>query len=221
MFNKDIFSFLSQLAKNNNREWYAKNKATYKKLRDEFKDEVEEIALNISQFDENLRVNPMNMKDYVKIFRIFRDVRFSKNKVPYKTNFGAAIGYRRTEDISPFYYIHIEPGNCFLAGGVYMPSAVNLKKIRNKIDVKYKNLNKIINDSSFKAIFPNGFNRYSELKTYPRGFSKDHPALEHLKLKSFTVGVNYQDKEMSSKNLTEEIETVFKQIKRINDFLRA
>lgn len=221
MFNKQIIGFLKELELNNNKAWFDQNRDKYKVLRNEFKQEVEEILFKVAGIDANFRITPENFKNYIKIFRINRDIRFSKDKRPYKSNFAAVYGFGKMEDGNPMYYLHIQPGNCFLAGGIYMPDSSYLRKIRDKIVKKHKDLRNVLEDKEFMNMFPVGLDKSPKLKTCPRGYDKDHEAIDLLRLKSFTVSRNFSEKEFFGKNFEKLMVETFTEIKKLNDFLRV
>src|SRR6185295_5339636 len=149
MIQKSTLDFLKQVKKNNNREWFEKNKEKYLAAKANVDEFVDDAIKAFTSFDKSLA--GLKAKDCV--FRIYRDVRFTKNKSPYKTNMGASInpGGKKME-IAGF-YLHIEPGKSFLAGGRWMPSPEHLKKIRQEIDYNSKTIHKILSDKNFKKQF--------------------------------------------------------------------
>ena len=188
MLNKTTLDFLSSLKKNNKKEWFEKNKPNFEIAKLDFEKFISELFYQLAKTNKNLvGVDPKKC-----IFRIYRDARFSKNKEPYKTNFGAAISESGKSMETALFYIHIEPGNnSFIAGGRYMPDASSLKKIREKIIENPKEFKKIISEKKFKSLFP----ALSDLKvkTLPRGYSKDHPEIELLKYTSYIVEKKIED----------------------------
>lgn len=211
-----VFSFLKAIAKNNNREWFEKNKPNYLATKTQFEDFLEAFHKELIKFDESLvGLNPRKQG-----FRIYRDVRFSKDKRPYKVNMGAGFSARGKMDQEPGYYIHIEPGKCFIAGGFYMPNPENLAKIRQEIDYNSKAFLKILNEKKFKKTF-SGLDDFDKLKTAPKGYPKDHPHIEFLKNKSFIVSHNFVDKEVLDKKFVKTAAETARLIKPLNDFLKA
>lgn len=209
-----IQSFLKSIAKNNNREWFEKNKPKYIEAKNLFDDFVEAFHKEILKFDESLAgLNPRKLA-----FRIYRDVRFSKDKRPYKVNMGAGLSAHGKMEQEPGYYIHIEPGKSFVAGGFYMPNPENLAKLRQEIDYNSKTFLKILNDKKFKKYF-SGLDDFDRLKTAPKGYPKDHPHIEWLKNKSFIVSHYFTDKEVQDKKFVKTAAEVAKAIKPLNDFL--
>jgi uncharacterized protein (TIGR02453 family) len=211
-----ILRFLQSLSRNNNRDWFEKNKGTYLTAKDHFDQFLEKLLAEMSTWDDGLSgLNPRKLA-----FRIYRDVRFSRDKRPYKTNMGAGIspGGKMVQD--PGYYVHIEPGNkSMIAGGVYMPDAANLAKIRQEIDYHPDRFMAILNDRKFKKNFPQ-LDDFDKLKTAPKGFPKDHPLVEILKHKSFIVSHGFTDAEVKDKKFLRKISEVARKIKPLNDFLR-
>ena len=210
-----ILKFLQSLAKNNDRDWFEKNKSNYLEVKENFEKFLIELHQEFLKFDESLGgLNPKKLA-----FRIYRDVRFSKDKSPYKLNMGAGFSPGGKMVQEPGYYIHIEPKKSFLAGGIYMPDASNLNKIRQEIDYNTDSFLKIINNKKFKNTFP-ALEDFDKLKTAPKGFPKDHPQLELLKHKSFIVSHYFTDEEVKDKNFLKNIANVAKTVKALNDFLK-
>jgi uncharacterized protein (TIGR02453 family) len=154
------------------------------------------------------------------MFRIYRDVRFSKDKRPYKNNLGASINIGGKKATNAGYYLHIEPGGSFLAGGIWMPPSDVLKKIRQEIDYNGKPFHKIIDNKDFKKQFGKPDEEY-KLKTTPKGYDKDHPDIEYLRLTSFIVWHKYSDKIVSSKNFVKELGKATKLMRPFLDFLNT
>lgn len=211
-----ILSFLKALAKNNNRDWFEKNKAKYLQAKVNFEDFLEATHKELLKVDERLAgLNPRKLG-----FRIYRDVRFSKDKRPYKVNMGAGFSPGGKMMQEPGYYIHIEPGNkSFIAGGLYMPDSANLAKIRQEIDYNAKGFLKILNDKNFKE-YCKGLDDFDKVKTAPKGYPKDHPQIDLLKNKSFISSHSFTDGQVSDKKFVKKVAEVCKAIKPLNDFLR-
>lgn len=218
MIQKSTLDFLKALKKNNNKDWFEKNKEKYLSAKQNIDAMTDELIKSFSVFDKKL--SGLKAKDCV--FRIYRDVRFSKNKSPYKSNLGCVItaGGRKAEEAG--FYIHIEPGKSFLAGGRWMPSSDHLKKIRQEIDYNGKQFRKILSDKNFNKYF--GALDESEgykLSRPPKGYDKDHPDVELLKLTSYIVWHQYNDKDITSKNFLKEITNGAKIMKPFLDFLNT
>lgn len=210
-----ILKFLKDIKKNNDRVWFEKNKSRYLQAKQSFEDFVAALLTEFAKFDSSVGgLDPKKLP-----FRIYRDVRFSKDKSPYKTNMGAGISPNGKLVQEPGYYIHIEPGKSFVAGGIYMPDAANLAKIRQEIDYNADKLKKVTSAASFKKSF-DGFDDFDKLKTVPKGYPKDHPQIEMLKLKSFIVSHNFSDKEVMDPKFVKNVATYAKAIKPLNDFIK-
>ncbi|MFZ6010296.1 MAG: DUF2461 domain-containing protein [Bacteroidota bacterium] len=211
-----ILKFLKDLSKNNDRVWFEKNKSRYVEAKQGFEDFVGALLKEFARFDDGLAgLDPKKLP-----FRIYRDVRFSKDKRPYKTNMGAGFSPNGKLIQEPGYYIHIEPGNkSFVAGGIYMPDAANLSKVRQEIDYNGDKVKKILNDKKFKKLF-DGFDDFDKLKTAPKGYAKDHPNLAWLQLKSFIVSHPFTDKQVTDKKFIKTIAESCKTIKPLNDFIK-
>ena len=213
----NTLKFLTALAKNNNREWFEKNKPTYISVKNDFDQFIAAFLVELAQIDESLAaLNPKKLG-----FRIYRDVRFSKNKSPYKTNMGAGFSAGGKMEQEPGYYLHLQPGNnSFLAGGMYMPEADKLGKIRQEIDYNTDGFLSIINGKAFKKLFPQ-LGDFDKLKTAPKGYAKDHPQIEFLKHKSFIVSRPFTDAEVKEKKFLKQLTSTAKTLKPFKDFLVA
>src|SRR5688572_24455263 len=210
-----ILKFLKDISKNNDRMWFEKNKERYLEAKQSFEDFVGELLKEMTKFDEGLAgLDPKKLP-----FRIYRDVRFSKDKKPYKTNMGAGFSPNGKLVQEPGYYIHIEPGKSFIAGGIYMPDAANLNKVRQEIDYNADKLKKILNNKKFKSLFKE-FDDFDKLKTAPKGYPKDHPHIEWLKHRSYIVSLTYNDKDVKDKKFLKKVVEHSKTLKPLNDFIR-
>jgi len=212
---KDILTFLKAISKNNNRPWFEKNKPKYLAVKAQFEDFLEAFHKELLKFDESLAgLNPRKLG-----FRIYRDVRFSKDKRPYKVNMGAGFSQHGKMEQEPGYYIHIEPGKSFIAGGFYMPDSEKLAKIRQEIDYNTGAFLKVLNDRKFKSNFK-GLDDFDKLKTAPKGYPKDHPHIDLLKHKSYIVSHSFTDKEVLDKKFVKTAAEKAKLIKSLNDFIK-
>ena len=213
----NVLEFLSDLKYNNNREWFAENKPRYQEAKEEFENFVEVLIERISEFDPT--IVHLSAKDCV--FRIFRDVRFSKNKDPYKFHFGANItaAPKKSEIHNRAgYYLHIEPeGKSMLGGGAYMPNGKWLKEIRASIDYDPEMIKGIINKQKFKALF--GQLEGEKLKTSPRDYPADHPEIELLRYKSLYGMHHCDDRAVEAKGFLEHSADVFTAISPLNKYL--
>jgi uncharacterized protein (TIGR02453 family) len=208
-----ILKFLGDLSENNSREWMEKQKPDYLEAKKEFEDIISQLIIDISVFEPE--ISTLTYKDC--IFRIHRDIRFSKDKTPYKTNFGAAINKGGKKSPNATYYIHLQPQSCFIAGGLYMPPGEILQKIRQEIDYNSNEFGNILNASEFKKYF--GHMEGDKLKRAPKGYDPDDPNIEWLKHKSFLVVHNVSDSQVTSKDFYDYTLKVFGKMKPFNDFL--
>lgn len=216
MLSKETFDFLKNLDKNNNRDWLQANKKEFETAKANFAGFVGELIAGISGFDPEVS----GLAPDACIFRIYRDIRFSKDKSPYKTHFGAYISPGGRKINSPGYYIHIQPGGqSFLAAGKHMPEPKELLLIRQAVAGKTKEFLKIVEGKKFRALF--GELHGEKLKTAPKGFPGDHPAMEYLKFKSFTVATPQEkDKAVLSADFPAGVVKTFRETKPLIDFLR-
>ncbi len=211
----EVFEFLNTLALNNNREWFTENKHLYVESQQNVIAFLEDLIKEMSGFDEDLA----KLDAKKSLFRIYRDTRFSKDKIPYKTNFGASLGMGKGSQKGG-YYLHLEPGKSFIAGGIYMPEASVLRELRKEISLYAEDFLAVINNKEFKKYFPE-LDQEGKLKKIPQGFEKDDPMAEYLKLKNFIVVYNLKDEEISDKNAVKNLTGIFKLMKPLNDFLNA
>lgn len=207
--------FLKNLSKNNNREWFTENKDQYIAAHQNVLNMVENLIEKIGAFDEEI----MKIDAKKSLYRIYRDVRFSKDKSPYKTNFGAGLGMGKGNKISG-YYLHIEPGKSFLAGGVYQPEPSVLKEIRKEISMNAKEFQEILQQDDFRNNF-RGLSVEGKLQRIPNGFDKDDPMAEFLKLKNLIVVHPISDDALMQENATKNMAKIFQSMKPLNDFLSA
>ena len=205
--------FLKDLHKNNNREWFNENKDRYRAAHTNVADFVEVLIEEIGKFDEEI----LKIDAKKALFRIYRDVRFSKDKSPYKTNFGAGLGMGKGNRISG-YYLHIEPGKSFLAGGVYQPDTTVLKEIRKEISINSNEFLSILEQDEFRNNF-RGLSVEQKLQRVPAGFEKDDPMAEFLKLKNFIVVHPVSNEALMKEDAAKNFAQIFKSIKPLNDFL--
>src|SRR5574337_1162410 len=216
MINNKTLDFLRKLKKNNNRDWFEKNKHLYLDAKADGEQCINKVLAGIRAFDKRMN-NDLEAKHYM--FRIYRDTRFAKDKRPYKHNIGASMNPGGKKEHAPGYYIHFEPGECFVAGGMWMPEAPTLAKIRQEIDYNLAELKKIVSDKAFKKYFKT-LSTEDSLTTTPKGYAKDHPGIELLKLKSFIVVCDLSDKDVLGKNFAKKAAEIFKAMKPLNDFLQ-
>jgi len=213
MVQASTLQFLAQLENNNNREWFHANKKTYEKAKRDFYALSNAMILAIASFDES--VAHITAKDCV--FRINRDVRFSKNKQPYKTHFGASISAGGRKSGLAGYYLHVEANTCLLAGGIYRPASSSLRKIRQEIDYNAAEFSNIVKDATFVHHF--GELEGERVKTAPRGYHKNNPAIELLRYKSF-LGVKRNGSAYTlQSDFVQQASNVFKALYPLNCFL--
>ena len=211
---KEILDFLKELKYNNHKEWMDGHREQYHEAKAKFEEFVNLMIIQIQQFDD--RISGITSKK--SIFRINRDIRFSKDKSPYKSNMGAFISEDGKKSFKPGYYIHLQPENeSFMAGGIYAPPGDILKKIRQEVDYNPGELKSIVSTPEFKEFY--GEIQGEKLKTAPQGYSVDHPNIGFLKLKSYVVMHNFSDKEVLADDFTETIINGFKILKPMNDYL--
>ncbi len=207
-------SFLSMLKENNYKEWFHENKPVYEEAKEEFELLVNQLIGIVGQFDKSLGI--LEPKDC--IFRIFRDIRFSKDKTPYKTNFGAFIARGGRKGENGGYYFHLEPENSLLAGGIWMPQPDLLKALRTEIYNNTDEFIAIVSSKEFKKYFGSIDNDYV-LKTAPKDYPKDWPHIDLLKHKSYTVSNLFTDKILTGPSLLEHTSEVFKAMFPFNTYM--
>ena len=208
-----VLQFLKELSENNNREWFNDNRKRYEESRDKVIFLTDVLINEIGKFDSQVRgLSPKNC-----VFRIFRDVRFSKDKRPYKTNFGSFICKGGRKSMNPGYYFHIEPGRSFIGGGIYTPPAEPLKAIRNYMAEHAEDFLEITNETTFKKNFTEMYD--DQLKLAPKGFPKDHEYIKLLKYKSFIFSKEIKDSVVKSDKYVEKMIDNFEQLKAVNAFL--
>jgi uncharacterized protein (TIGR02453 family) len=207
--------FLSDLSHNNDRIWFAENRRNYTEARDNYLIFVQAVINEIVRFEPEF----MGLEAKHCVFRINRDIRFSTDKSVYKTNFGAFMvrGGKKNGDKFPGYYLHIEPGSSFVAGGAYIPPSPWLNAIRDNIVYSGDKLVKIINSKEYSNYF-SGLEG-EKLKLPPRGYSKDHPHIELIKMKSFLAERSFSDDEVTNPAFFDVVTGAFRAMKPLNDFL--
>ncbi len=196
---KRTLEFLSQLSEHNNREWFQANKAAFEAS----KKEVIALCTFIhnalgKQAPEILRDDPSKA-----LFRIYRDTRFSNDKTPYKNNLGFWLAPGSKQDIRAGFYVHIQPNASFIAAGVWMPPAPELQAIRQEIYFRHEELKSLLNNTKLRKAW--GELEGEQLKTAPKGYDKDHPAIDLLRHKSLVLTKNYSNKDLNSENWKDEV----------------
>ena len=191
--NPDILVFYKDLEKNNNREWFEKQKSRYKALESELKVFNEEVKNGLDKEDDIERV---------KMFRIYRVVRFSKDKTPYKTHVGVSF-HRKKPKLRGGYYMHIKPENSFIAGGFWDPNPKDLFRIRKELEFDAQELRNIINEKKFNLIW--GELQGEKVKTAPKNFNKEHPDIDLIRHKQYIFIKKFNDKSVLSSDFLNEV----------------
>jgi uncharacterized protein (TIGR02453 family) len=202
---KESIDFLKALSKNNNREWFNEHKPKYEKAHE-----------NMIAFADALLVE-MNKHDHIEtlsgkksLYRIYKDVRFSKEKTPYNTYWSGSFK-RATKHLRGGYYFHIEPGNTFIAGGFWSPSTDDLQRIRQDIDLNYDEWRKMLSQKTLVNTF--GKLNGSQLTSAPRGYAKDHPAIDLLRYKQFILKHTFTDKDICSPDFVKKVNDIFRKLR--------
>lgn len=217
MITQEALQFLADLIANNNTEWMHENKKRYESYKKDYHNFIASILSEMKLLDPTLE--PLEVKNCT--FRINRDIRFSKDKSPYKTNMGVWFTQNKNRKNSPGYYIHFEKGNCFIAGGVWCPEPNELKLIRKEIEFFHDDLEAIVADKTFKNEFKELTRDESNtLKKAPKDFDPNHPAIEFLKLKSFTASQKIDEKLFTKPDFSKVVSQKLIALKPMNDFLR-
>ena len=201
-FEKSSFQFLNDLKQNNNRDWFATHKSTFKKAQENAKELYTSIFENLKKHDEI---------DRFKLFRIYRDVRFSKDKTPYKCHFSGSFS-RLGKHLRGGYYLRIRPGESFLAGGFWEPNKEDLFRIRKEIMHDASEIRDILSDQNYIKHFGGKFEG-DELKTAPRGFDKHHKEIDLLRKKGFIAVKKFSDTEVLSSNFLEQVDLSFRALR--------
>lgn len=207
---KITFDFLNLVAENNDRDWFKENKSLYEASHEEMLEFAEEVNSLMRKHD-----NIVEMSAKKSLFRIYRDVRFSKNKAPYKNNWGGRIK-RDTPFLRGSYYYQVQPGNSFIAAGFWNPNSQDLKLIRSQIAADPDAIEKVNNQKAFAKTF--GSISGVKLKTSPRDFDADHKAIEWLRHKQYIVKKTFTDKEVMGENFANEINETFKKVRPFFDY---
>jgi uncharacterized protein (TIGR02453 family) len=204
---KEIFSFFKDLKKNNNRDWFTDHKSHFKSLENQVK-----------TFGEQLKdkLNTHDSIDRFKVFRIYRDVRFSKDKTPFKTHFGLT-WHRTKPHYRGGYYLHLSPGNNFLACGFWDPNPADLKRIRQEIDIDGEEYRSILNNKTFNSVW--GELQGEAVKTAPKGYAKDHPHIDLLRFKQHIFTINYTDKEICQPDFINRADKALEAVRPFVDYM--
>ncbi|MEP7255157.1 MAG: DUF2461 domain-containing protein [Ferruginibacter sp.] len=216
MLQSSTLKFLKDLKKNNDKSWFERHRKQYEIAKADFLLLAGQVIKSISGFDSSIG----NLEAKNCTFRINRDVRFSKNKDPYKSNMAAYFNKDGKKALGSGYYLHIEPGKSFAAGGIWMPEPGVLAGIRQEIDYSFTEWKKIVESKSFKKIFPEGA-KGDALTRPPKGYFETNPAIEYLKMKSFIVSKSFSDAEVQNKNFISDVAKTFQAMKPLIDFLNT
>jgi len=217
MINKNTLEFLKDLKLNNSKKWLDDNKKSYENAKNDILTLTSQLITSISDLDKTISNAYLDPKKCIT--RLNRDLRFAKDKTPYKTDYYIVLIKNGKNSPSAFYHLHIEPDNCFTGGGVYNPQPDQLKKIRQEIDYAFDEWTAIIDDKIFKKTFPSGINNSGVLTRTPKQFDEASQASEFLRMKGFCTMEKLTDKEIISKNTFDKINSYFKTTKPLVDFL--
>ena len=217
MLQSSTINFLAQLTKNNNKLWFDANRKKYEEAKADFLQLVDKTIQSVTTFDNSI----IGLEPKKCVFRINRDVRFSKNKAPYKNNMGASIKAGGKKSLTAGYYIHLEPGGkSFVGGGLYMPDATIVGKIRQEIDYNYAEFLKIVQNKKFVAQYGGlDFSEGMSLVREPKGYEKDNPAIAYIKLKSWVATASLSDTALQDKNLATQLTKAFEYLQPLISFL--
>ncbi|MFT4155813.1 DUF2461 domain-containing protein [Parafilimonas sp.] len=217
MLQTSTLQFLKQLANNNNKEWFDANRKKYEAAKQDHIQSIQKILNEFSKTDTTL--SSLAAKDC--LFRINRDIRFSKDKSPYKINFGASINAGGRKSFKAGYYLHIQPGESFAGGGLYQPFPDILKKLRQEIDYNFDEFKGIISHKKFKSVYTKGISKDAEysLSRPPKGYEDNNPAIEFIKLKSIVAIAPLTDAQVTDKKFTSTVIKAFEALHPLIVFL--
>ena len=208
IFSQKVFDFFKQLEQNNDRDWFNDHKKEFKIVEAEAKKAYNTLLEGLRQHDD---------VDSLKLFRIYRDVRFSKDKAPYKTHFGGSF-HRKKPELRGGYYLHIQPNDAsFIAVGFWEPSSEDLQRIRKEFEMDASEMRAILKDKTFKSVWGNFVG--DELKTAPKGFDKNHPDIDLIRKKQYIFTKKYTDKEVLAKEFLDDVNASFKAIRPYFDYM--
>lgn len=216
MLEPQTLKFLSQLKKNNNKPWFDAHRAQYEAARIDFTNFIQLVIDALQKTDTT--ITGITAKD--SQFRINRDIRFSKDKRPYKENFGAFIARGGKKSIYAGYYFHLAPGNSFVGGGLWQPEPANLKKVRQEIDYNWEEFQSIVKNKNFKKTFGDLYKGEDmSLKRMPKGYEEDHPAIDYLKLQSLIAETTFTDDELTKATLHKKTLAAFQALQPLLNFI--
>jgi len=217
MIQASTLQFLKALKKNNNKPWFDANRSRYEAARADFAGFVQQVIDRHGKKDEG--ISTLVARDCM--FRINRDIRFAKDKSPYKSNFGASINQGGKQSMTTAgYYFHLEPGQSFTGGGIWMPPADALRKVRQEIDYNFKDFLRILRSRSFQSVYGDlSHEAEYKLSRVPKGYEADNPAAEYLKLKSFIASLALRDAELTDKDLVKKTVASFAALQPLISFI--
>jgi uncharacterized protein (TIGR02453 family) len=216
MLEPQTLKFLSQLKKNNNKPWFDAHRAQYEAARIDFSNFIQLVIDAVQKSDTT--ITGLTAKDCQ--FRINRDIRFSKDKRPYKENFGAFICRGGKKSIYAGYYFHLAPGNSFIGGGLWQPEPENLKKVRQEIDYNWGEFQSILKNKNFKKIYGDLYKGEDvSLSRMPKGYEEDNPAIDYLKLKSLIAETQIGDEELTKATLHKKTVAAFETLQPLLNFI--
>ncbi len=205
---QNLLDFFKKLEKNNDRDWFDEHKKEFKTIEAEAKSIYKELMDHLNQHDE---------VDNLKLFRIYRDVRFSKNKAPYKTHFGGSY-HRKKPELRGGYYLHMQPNNeSFIAAGFWDPSKEDLLRIRKEFELDATEIRNIISNKKFKTVWGDFVG--DELKTAPKGFDKEHPSIDLIRKKQYIFTKKYTDAQVLAEDFIADVNGSFKTVRPYFDYM--
>jgi len=216
MLAPQTLKFLSQLKKNNNKPWFDSHRVQYEAARIDFSNFIQLVIDALQKTDTT--ITGITSKE--SQFRINRDIRFSKDKRPYKDNFGAFIARGGKKSIYAGYYFHLAPGNSFVGGGLWQPEPANLKKVRQEIDYNWGEFQSILKNKNFKKIFGDVHKGEDlSLKRMPKGYEEENPAIDYLKLQSIIAETKIADQDLTKPTLHKKTVASFEALQPLLNFI--
>jgi len=217
MITATTLEFLTDLKANNTKAWFDEHKKEYQKAQGDVLDTVVKLLVEIAGFDVDIATSHLDPKTC--IMRINRDIRFSKDKTPYKTNFFAFISKGGRKSPYAGYYLHVEPGASFIGGGIYMPETAILDQIRREIDASFKEWESIVRDNDLLRCFPESVKASGKLVRPPKGYDSTNPAIDYLKCKDYYTQRFLSDHEVTDPVYITSLSSIFNSVKPLIDFL--
>lgn len=210
-----LIQFFQELKRNNNKAWFNERKTEYREMRDAFEEALRHTAEKVAEFDPNV-AQRLDEANVVRVPRIYRDLRFTNNPDPLKTSISGVIS---AGEGRPAYYLQIEPAESRAGGGLHQPDPKVLKAVREEIDETHEELKAILESDPVQVVYPGGFSEENALKTSPRDFSADHPAVDLLRLKSFVALRPFTNIEVRQDDFNDEVVQTFKVQRQLNKYL--